>query len=66
MIRLEDPALMSASARQAEIASILASGARRLSLPSANPLDDQSPVERPCDQPVDAGRDKTVANKEVA
>lgn len=66
MIRRDDAAQMSASERTAEIGSLLARGYRRSRLSSGNPLAGGSPAERPCDQPVDAGRDETARREEVA
>ena len=61
-MRARDPAALTPAERLAEVASILATGYRRLRLyaqklsdpadPDPNPLDDRAPVEGPCDAVV--------------
>ena len=66
VIREQDPALMSASERLAEIGSLLARGYRRSRLSRSNCLAGRTPGERPCEPPVDTGGDNPATNKEVA
>lgn len=62
-VRRCDPGAMTKEARLEEAAGLLLRGALRLLQDSENPLDEDAPDERPCDDAVDAA---PTTSKEVA